>query len=69
MTKDDLGKLLDNLKPAAEYVLNYDMFADLFPPGYPDQGAMAKLQNFARSHRCYLSNEPAEEAVWFIKHS
>jgi len=32
----------------------YSVFEDLFPPGYPDQGALARAHDFARGHGCII---------------
>ncbi len=45
----------------------YDTYADLFPPGEPDEGARQRAWQFARDNGCAINNRSAEEVVFFVK--
>jgi len=45
----------------------YDTYADLFPPGEPDQHARAAAYNFAKANGCTIDNKPDGSIVFFVK--
>ncbi len=68
MTLDDLRKTLEELPPGKMAGIHHDAYADLFPPGEPDERAREACYNFARALGCRIENKPQQEqTVWFVK--
>lgn len=67
MNLDELRVQLLALQAGQMAGIHHDVYADLFPPGEPDENARAACLDFARSVGCRIENRPAEETVWFIK--
>jgi hypothetical protein len=71
MTLVELGWILDEMKPGNSAAIRYDMFADLFPPGDPDESARAACLSFAQQHGCRVENKPGllacEGKLRFVK--
>lgn len=71
MTLDELGKTLDEMEPGKFAPIHHDLFADLFPPGEPDDQARQACCVFARKHGCRIENKPGflsgEGELWFVK--
>jgi hypothetical protein len=67
MTLDELTRILTNLAPGKEAAVSYDLYADLFPPGEPDQNAREACYRFAKSVGCSIRNRAEEQTVWFVK--
>jgi hypothetical protein len=71
MTLDELGRMLDGLEAGKYAAVPHDIFADLFPPGEPDEGARAACLRFAQQHGCRIENRPGpfsgQGEVWLVK--
>jgi len=71
MTLDELGKTLDKLQPGGRSGIHHHVFAELFPPGEPDDAAREACLKFARQHGCQIDNKPGflsgEGELWFVK--
>lgn len=63
----DLKSELDALSPGDATGIPYDVYADIFPPGEPDDGARGRALVFARACGCTIDNKPADEIVYFVK--
>ena len=61
--REHLGKMLEALAPGETFILTYEIFDDLFPPGYPDQNAMKGLSLFVETYRCGVDNRPAQRII------
>ncbi len=55
------------MEPGKFAAIHHDLFADLFPPGEPDQGARQACYDFARQHGCRIENKPGQGELWFVK--
>ena len=58
MTLAKLAQTLDEMKPGEFAAIHHDLFAELFPPGEPDDGARKACYDFACKHGCRIENEP-----------
>jgi hypothetical protein len=67
MTLDDLRTQLQALAPGKMAGIHHDVYADLFPPGEPDERAREACSNFAKALGCRIENKPAEQTVWFVR--
>jgi hypothetical protein len=67
VTLEEFGKTLDEVQPGKYAVIRYDLYADLFPPGEPDEGARAFCLAFARQHGCRIENKLDKGEIWFVK--
>jgi hypothetical protein len=69
MTLDDLSKALAKLQPGQTAGIHKDVYADLFPPGEPDENARARCFEFARLHECRIDNTraPGGDSISFVK--
>jgi hypothetical protein len=67
MTLDDLKAKLASLQPGQMAGIHHDVYADLFPPGEPDENARAACYGFAKAQGCRIENKSAEQTVWFVK--
>lgn len=67
MTLDDLGDQLRALGPGKAMGIPYQIYADLWPPGEPDQQSRGACHRFARDLGCRIENKPADRTVWIIK--
>jgi hypothetical protein len=67
MTLEELGKTLDEMKPGNFAAIHHDLFADLFPPGEPDDHAREACNTFARQHGCRIENKRGQSELWFVK--
>jgi hypothetical protein len=67
MNLDELRAALIALEKGKCAGIHHDVYADLFPPGEPDQDARAACYVFAKSVGCRIENKPNEETVWFMK--
>jgi hypothetical protein len=45
--KEQLAKVLEGLAPGETFILGYDLFDSIWPPGFPDQTAMSDFSLFA----------------------
>lgn len=48
--------------------IHYDHYAELFPPGEPDQAAREACYEFAKSVGCRIENKQAIQEIWFVKY-
>lgn len=73
MTLDELGQTLDEMRPGNFAAISHDVFADLFPPGEPDECSRVACLLFAKQHGCCIENKPGrisgEGEPWFVKDS
>jgi hypothetical protein len=67
MTLDELKTKLAEMVPGNYAAIHYDLYADFFPPGEPDQRAREACHAFAEAHGCRIENKPELEEVWFVK--
>lgn len=67
MSLEELRDALTALEPGQCAGIHHDVYADLFPPGEPDENARAACYAFAKSVGCRIENKPTEKAVWFVK--
>jgi hypothetical protein len=63
----DFHEELCGLQVGQFFVLPYDIYEPLFPPGEPDDGARERALNFARSHGCVIDNNSTVREVRFVK--
>jgi hypothetical protein len=47
--------------------LSYDVYAELFPPGEPDEFARGRAWQFAKDNGCAINNRVTEQTVLFVK--
>jgi hypothetical protein len=47
--------------------IHHDLFAQLFPPGEPEEAAGAACYRFAQSMACRIENKPETKQIWFVK--
>ena len=66
-TLSDLGAALKALAPGMALCMHHDLFADLFPPGEPDDNARGAAHEFAKANGCTIDNRPAEQTLCFVK--
>jgi hypothetical protein len=69
MTLDEFTANLKLVGPGKYASVPYVVYADLFPPGEPDEHARGRCHEFARSHGFTIENKPALQAVWFVKNA
>jgi len=62
-----LGERLGKLSVGQRTALPYSVYALLFPPGEPDDGARVAAFVFARDHGCVIENQPGAQQVVFTK--
>ena len=67
MTLDQFIITLRQLKPGQAAHAPYEIYAELFPPGEPDQDARARAYEFAKANGCVIDNRPAQREVLFVK--
>jgi hypothetical protein len=71
MTLSELGIMLDEMETGKFAAIPHDVFADLFPPGEPDEAARAACLRFARQHGCRIENKAGplsgQGELWFVK--
>jgi hypothetical protein len=53
--------------PGERVLVNYEDYADLFPPGEPDVDARENARRFAAENGCWFVIHPTEKVVVFIK--
>lgn len=69
MTLDELSEHLRGLKAGQKAGLHHDVYAELFPPGEPDEGARGRCYGFAKALGCRIENKPNDREIWFVKDS
>ena len=51
--------------------IDHDLFAELFPPGEPDERARGACLKFANDHGCRIENKvgplSGKGELWFVK--
>ena len=57
-TLAQLSDRLTRLSVGQRTALPYSVYAGLFPPGEPDDGARVAAFGFAREHGCVIENQP-----------
>lgn len=67
MSLDELWATLVALAPGKCAGIHHDVYAELFPPGEPDENARAACYAFATLVGCRIENKPNEKTVWFVK--
>ena len=67
MSLVELRVTLAALAPGKCAGIHHDVYAELFPPGEPDENARAACYAFAKSVGCRIENKPNEKTVWFVK--
>jgi hypothetical protein len=66
-TLENLKGALRELRPGQFGAIDHDVYAELFPPGKPDQAARDACASFARAAGCRIENKPQDRQVWFVK--
>jgi hypothetical protein len=67
MSLDELRATLTALPAGKCAGIHHDVYAELFPPGEPDESARAACYEFAKSLGCTIDNRLGERTVWFVK--
>jgi hypothetical protein len=67
MTREELRTTLISLEPGKAAGLHHEVYAELFPPGEPDETARAAADELAKSTCCRIENKPNVQTVWFVK--
>ena len=71
MTLEELGTTLDQMEPGKYVSIHHDLFAELFPPGEPDERAREACLKFAHEHGCRIENKvgplSGQGELWFVK--
>lgn len=67
MSLDELRATLAALAPGKCAGIHHGVYADLFPPGEPDENARAACYAFAKSVGCRIENKPLAKTIWFVK--
>jgi hypothetical protein len=67
MNMDELKTTLLTLSAGQCAGIHHDVYAEMFPPGEPDERARAACYAFAKSVGCRIENKPQEKTVWFVK--
>ena len=67
MTREELKATLTSLEPGKAAGLHHEVYAELFPPGEPDETARATAHELAKSTGCRIENKPNAQTVWFVK--
>ncbi len=67
MTRGQLRKMLSEMEPGQYVDIPYDLYAEIFPPGEPDEGAREACYNFAKELGCRIDNKADSEKVSFVK--
>jgi len=62
-----LSERLRSLSVGQRTALPYSVYAVLFPPGEPDDGARVAAFGFAREHGCVMENQPRAQQVVFTR--
>jgi hypothetical protein len=62
---EELKATLIGLEPGKAAGLHHEVYAELFPPGEPDERAKKAAYELARSTGCQIENRP--ELVLFVK--
>jgi hypothetical protein len=67
MTLEGLKATLIGLQPGKAAGLHHEVYAELFPPGEPDERARAAAYELAKSTGCRIENKPNVQTIWFVK--
>jgi hypothetical protein len=67
MNLNDLRAKLGHLETGQKTVIPYDLYADLFPAGEPDQVIPIDSYHFAKAYGCHIENRPSQQEIWVIK--
>ena len=62
-----LSERLRSLSVGQRAALPYSVYAVLFPPGEPDDGARVAAFVFAREQGCVMENQPPAQQVVFTR--
>jgi hypothetical protein len=67
MTIKELKDILCGLKQGEFAAINYGFYAELFPPGEPNESARTASYAFAMYHGCRIQNDAAQRIIRFVK--
>jgi hypothetical protein len=67
MTVSEFRIVLRELPAGQAAHVPYEVFAELFPPGEPDDDARERAYRFAKENGCIIDNRPASGEVLFAK--
>jgi hypothetical protein len=65
--KEQLANMLEGLAPGETFILGYDLFDSIWPPGFPDQKAMSDFSLFAENCSCDINNLPGQRIIVLAK--
>ena len=66
-TLDDLKTQIDACPIGGAIGVPYNLYAELFQPGEPDEGARERAYKFAKANGCAINNKWTGEIVFFVK--
>ena len=69
MTLDEFSEELKEVKAGQYAQISHDIYAELFPPGEPDQVARDRCAKFAQARGFRIENKPDHKAIWFVKNA
>ena len=64
---EELKATLIGLQPGKAAGLHHEVYAELFPPGEPDESAKKAACELAKSTGCRIENRPDAQLVLFVK--
>ena len=67
VTLPELESQLEVLAPGTAFVLSFDIFGDIFPPGEPDTDSRKDCYAVANRHGCEMSRHEEAQTISFIK--
>ena len=67
MTRHELAEMLTGMPKGEAFHLPYGVYAELFPPGEPDEGARSQAAECAKLVGCLIENRPESTEVLFVK--
>jgi hypothetical protein len=59
--------MLRHVAPGQAFHVPYEVFADLFPPGLPDDGAKEAARRWAQAKGLEIENRPDRAEVLFVR--
>ena len=66
-TLEQMRDILEQMEPGQHVTMNYDVYAQFFPPGEPSDEARRRAEEFAKKIGCRIENRPNTNEFVFIK--